>query len=125
MKTGEYTLGNTLPDISSKLFQIAFNTFEANSAINGTGKLNTYDYILNQVLADVKYYLYSGETISSSTGPFSFSVTKLSTSTSSFQTLSSFSYSQQEVLSRISNPAQAMMVLAKNATYAFAQFYDG
>lgn len=118
-------MGNTLPEISSKLFQIAFNTFEANSAINGTGKLKTYDYILNQVLADVQYYLYSGETITSSTGPFSFSVTKLSTSTSSFQTLSSFSYSQQEVLSRISNPAQAMMVLAKNATYVFAQFYDG
>ena len=50
---GNYTLGNTLPDITSKLFQIAFNTLEANSAINGTGKTDTYDFILNSALQKV------------------------------------------------------------------------
>lgn len=77
VQSGNYTLGNTLADISSKIYQIAFNIFDGNSTvvINGTGTANVYDYILKGAVSKLQGFLYPGEYMTSSLGNFNFAVT--------------------------------------------------
>jgi hypothetical protein len=60
---GNYTLGNTIADVNSKIYQIAFNTFDGNvtPAINGTGGTNTFEAILKSALSNMQKFLYNGE----------------------------------------------------------------
>lgn len=128
IQTGNFTLGNTMSQIASKVFQIIFQTLDAtvSFSVDSTSSANSYDLMITRFLQRLQLFLYPGESLSTSFTGFDFTLLKLGTQSSSLPDLPTFSYDKQEVFKTLSSQAQngGIMILARNETYAFAQVYD-
>jgi hypothetical protein len=78
--------------------------------------------MITRFLQRLQLFLYPGESLSTSSTGFDFTLLKLGTQSSSLPDLPTFSYDKQEVFKTLSSQAQngGIMILARNETYAFA-----